>query len=392
MINLTRLLTGAAQPADGLRYGKGHGAPRSAAERKPIVVWNITRRCNLRCLHCYSDSSSRHFPNELNWDECTAVIDDLAAFGVPALLLSGGEPMIHPEFFNLARYARERGLRLTLSTNGTLINGRNASLLREIGFAYVGISLDGIGATHDEFRGREGAFEKAVFAFRICRAMGQKVGLRLTLTQHTVADLERILDFIEAENIPRVCFYHLVYSGRGVALSLLPHDQTRKAMDTIFARVERWHAEGHKREVLTVDQPADGAYLWMHLEHRAPERAAKAIELLRWNGGGAHGSGVGIANIDTRGNVHPDQFWQAHTLGNVREKPFSEIWSTSGDAILRGLRTTPRPVHGRCANCRFFGICGGGFRVRAFQATGDPWESDPGCYLDDLEIAPDPAD
>jgi radical SAM protein with 4Fe4S-binding SPASM domain len=387
MINLTRLLCGVEQPADALRYGIGPGAARSAAERKPIVVWNITRRCNLKCVHCYSDSDAREYPGELTWSDCRAVIDDLASYGVPGLLLSGGEPLIHPLFFYIARYARQRGMRLTLSTNGTLIDEEKAAKLREVGFAYVGISLDGIGETHDRFRGKEGAFDKAVQAFRNCRAVGQKAGLRLTLTRHTVNDLDRILDFIAAEDIQRVCFYHLVYSGRGANLSLLTAGETRTALDKIMDRVEAWHRDGKSREVLTVDQPADGPYLLMRLAQTNPERADKALQLMRWNGGGNHGSGVGIANIDTQGNVHPDQFWQTHTLGSVRLAPFSRIWSQTEDSIMRGLRTRPRPITGRCANCRWLDLCGGGFRVRAFQNFGDPWREDPGCYLNEDEIA-----
>ena len=391
MINLTRLLCDVPQPADALRYGIGHGAARSAAERKPIVVWNITRRCNLRCAHCYSDSTSRHYPGELTLDQCRTVIDDLADFGVPGLLLSGGEPLIHPKFFEIADHARHRGLRLTLSTNGTLIYGSTAAQLKALGFAYVGISLDGIGETHDKFRGRSGAFKRTVAAFRNLRAAGQKSGLRLTLTRHTVHDLERILDFIEAEEIQRVCFYHLVYSGRGVNLQLLEPDESRRALDMIMDRVEAWHRAGQTREVLTVDQPADGAYLWMRQRERDAAAAERTLELLRWNGGGRHSSGTGIANIDTQGNVHPDQFWQAHTLGNVKTEPFSRIWTRTDDALLNQLRAAERHLGGRCADCRFREICGGGFRVRAWQRHGDAWAEDPGCYLSQAEIASEAA-
>lgn len=387
MINLTRLLCDTAQPADALRYGIGPNAPRSAAARKPIVVWNITRRCNLRCAHCYSDSTSARYPGELNLAQFRATIDDLAEYGVPGVLFSGGEPLIHPRFFEIAQYAKERGLRLTLSTNGTLIDGEAAAKLAALNFAYVGISLDGIGATHDQFRGREGAFDKSVAAFRHLRTVGQKSGLRLTLTRHTVSDLERILDFVEEEEIRRVCFYHLVYSGRGAQLSLLEPHETRAALDMIMERVEAWHRAGVTREVLTVDQPADGAYLWMRQGRRDPESAARALELLRWNGGGNHGSGVGLANIDTQGNVHPDQFWQDHTLGNVKREAFSRIWQRTDDPLLNGLRSADRPLTGRCGDCRFREICGGGFRVRAWQRFGDAWAADPGCYLSEAEIA-----
>ena len=387
MTNITKLYCGLSQSADALRYGQGHGAPSTAAERRPIVVWNITRRCNLKCIHCYSDSDAREYPGELTWDQCRGVVDDLAQFGVPGLLLSGGEPLIHPRFFDLAAYARSKGLRLTLSTNGTLIDREAAQRLKDTGFAYVGISLDGIGATHDHFRGRQGAFDKTVAAFRHCKAVGQKVGLRLTLSTHNIADLDRILDFIEAEDIDRVCFYHLVYSGRGSDVVDVTHAQSRAAVDKIIDRTALWAASGRPREVLTVDQPADGAYLYLRLLEENPERAEEVLNLLRWNGGGAHGSGTGIGNIDTQGNVHPDQFWQSLTLGNVKERPFSEIWRDTSNETLAALRNRTGRLEGKCAGCRFLNICGGGFRVRAVQVHGNLWASDPACYLTDDEVA-----
>lgn len=389
MINLTRLYCDVVQPMDHLRYGRGHGAPTTAAERRPIVVWNITRRCNLKCLHCYQDSDSKFYPGELDWDQCVSVVDDLARFKVPALLLSGGEPMIHPKFCELAEYATSKGLHLTLSTNGTLIDAGKAQRLKDIGFSYVGISLDGMGATHDHFRGKTGAFEKAVAAFRHCKAVGQKVGLRLTLSQHNIDDIDNILEFIEQEDIERVCFYHLVYSGRGADLIEVAHEHTRKALDKILDRTAKWVYEGKPREVLTVDQPVDGPYLYMRLLRENPERAAKAMELLTWNGGGANSSGTGISNIDTQGNVHPDQFWHSLNLGNVKDRPFREIWTNRDHPELTALRNRTQHLTRRCASCRWLNVCGGGFRVRALQMTGDFWAPDPSCYLHEEEtLAP----
>ncbi len=388
MINVTKLLCGTPQPADALRYGEGACAPRSASERKPVVVWNITRRCNLHCVHCYSDSTAKHYPGELTLQEMIDVIDDLAGYEVPAILLSGGEPMMHPHFFDIAGYAIARGLRVTVSTNGTRIDSHAAERLKDLGVTYVGISLDGIGEIHDQFRGRTGAFQKAVDAFRHCRGAGQKVGLRLTLTRQTVGQLPEILHFIEDEDIPRVCFYHLVYSGRGADLGLLPAAETRGALRMIADAVLRWNREGNNREVLTVDQPADGAFFWLMMQRRDPGRADEIWRLLNWNGGGRHASGLGISNIDSQGDVHPDQFWQTYQLGNVREKAFSKIWRNGqSDPLLSGLRDRLPRLKGRCSECRFQEVCGGGFRVRAFQKHGDPWAEDPGCYLHDYEIA-----
>lgn len=387
MINLTRLWTGQAQPADHLRYGHGSSAPASSTARKPIVVWNITRTCNLRCIHCYSDSDRKAYQGELNLFECRGVIDDLADFGIPGLLLSGGEPMVHTHFWDIAEYARSKGLRLTLSTNGTMIDESNAARLKELDFAYVGISLDGIGPVHDLFRRTPGAYDKAVAAFRNLRKVNQKTGLRFTLTKHNASNIEPVLDFIEQEEIQRVCFYHLVPSGRGGALQLLEPDESRRVLDTLLARIDRWAAQGVTREVLTVTQPADGIYLMLRQEREAPERASETNRLLAWNGGANAGPGTGIGNIDTQGNVHADQFSQTWSLGNVRERPFSEIWQDTGaHERLALLRAQGSQITGRCAGCRFLDRCGGGFRQRAATCTGDPSGSDPACPLTDEEI------
>lgn len=411
MINLTKLWTGVAQPADSLRYGhaSGHAAnhastsascmPVAARARKPITVWNITRTCNLRCVHCYSDSNAMQYPGELNWGEMQDVLEDLAAYEVPSLLLSGGEPMIHPRFFDLVEMASGAGLKLTISTNGTLITPEKAALLKAANVAYVGISLDGIGKIHDEFRRKEGAFDAAVRGFRNCHAVQQKTGLRLTLTRHNVENIDRILDFIEDQEIQRVCFYHLVPAGRGSELQVLEANAARGAIDTLISRVETWHRQGIERELLTVTQPADGAYLLVRMENEKHPNLEEARRLLSWNGGGANSSGRGIANIDTQGNVHPDQFWQDVTLGNVKRMPFSEIWEGNNPAsseILTSIRSIgllnqeerQARMSGPCADCKWFSICGGGFRTRAaFCNDGDLWGSDPGCYLREAERA-----
>ncbi len=396
MINLTRLWTGVAQPADDLRYGTARTSGPDSRSRKPIVVWNITRTCNLRCVHCYSDSMAMRYPGELDWKQMQAVVADLAAYRIPSLLFSGGEPLIHPRFFDLVETATEAGLKLTISTNGTLIDAEKAARLKAANVAYVGISLDGIGAIHDEFRGKEGAFKAAVHGFRHCEEVGQKTGLRMTLTRHNVANLERILDFIEEQNIQRTCFYHLVPAGRGSELQVLDPSESRRALDTLIARVERWRDRGIDREVLTVTQPADGAYLLHRMERENHPQLDQARQLLRWNGGGANSSGRAVANIDTQGDVHPDQFWQNMQLGNVKTTPFSEIWegrySPSAPLLeeirsvgLLDERSRQALMHGKCASCRWFNICGGGFRTRAAFANGDLWGSDPACYLTEEE-------
>ena len=386
MFNVTKIICGHVQPMDALRYGQGHDAPASAAARRPVVVWNVTRTCNLRCTHCYSDSAPAKY-DELSFTEGRALLDDLSAYGVPAVLLSGGEPLARRDTLDLAAYARSLGLKLTLSTNGTLIDRDTAQRIKDLGFTYVGISFDGLGATNDRFRGVDGAFERALRAIRNLKAVDQKVGLRLTLTPNTIADLDGIFDFIETENIQRACFYHLVPAGRGSSLVSLSHEQTRDALDRIFAHTQALARKGDPREILTVDNHADAAYATMWLERTGAPHAAQARAALAWNGGANHSSGIGIADIDWLGNVHPDQFLQSITLGNVKERPFSEIWSDPEEPVLSKLRRRREYIGGRCRSCRFFGTCGGNFRARAYGMTGDLWGMDPGCYLSDEEIA-----
>jgi radical SAM protein with 4Fe4S-binding SPASM domain len=386
VFNVTKVLYGLDQPMDALRYGHGAGAPKSARERRPVVVWNLTRTCNLRCTHCYSDSAAKKYAGELSFEEGCRLLDDLAAFDVPAVLFSGGEPLARRDTLDLAAYARSLGLKLTLSTNGTLIDEATARKIKDVGFAYVGISFDGIGVTNDLFRGTVGAFDRAVRGIRNLKAVGQKVGLRLTLTPTTVADLNAIFDFIEAEKIERACFYHLVPSGRGKDVVRLDAAETRSALDKIFERTGEFVAKGDSREILTVDNHADGPYAYLGLEARDATRARQAYDLLRWNGGGGNSSGLGIADIDWLGDVHPDQFLRQVTFGNVRRRPFSEIWSDETNPTLHALRNRREHIEGRCRSCRFFDVCGGNFRARAFAATGNLWASDPGCYLSDAEI------
>ncbi|HET9799194.1 MAG TPA: radical SAM protein [Gemmatimonadaceae bacterium] len=403
MIGITTLYAGRNTPSDGLRYGRQrldgirasdvvtHTPPAHAGARRPVVVWNVGRRCNLHCVHCYSDSENRAYPGELTTEQGFVLLDDLADFGIPVLLLSGGEPLMRPDLFELIAYARSRGIRTTLSTNGTLITADVAARLRAHEVSYVGISLDGIGATNDRFRGHKGAFDKAMAGFRHCKAVDQRVGLRMTLTKRNCQDLDSIFDFIEAEEIDRACFYHLVYSGRGNSADELTPDVARAAVDTILRRTRDFADRGLRKEIFTVDNHADGPYLYLRLLQEDPGRAAEVLSLLRWNGGGLHSSGVGIADIDFLGNVHPDQFWMQHTLGNVKERPFSEIWQDLSDPLLAGLRDRAPLLTGRCGACKWKEICGGSFRVRALQVHGDPWAEDPGCYLTDEECGIVPA-
>ncbi len=387
MLDVSKLLVGEENFGSTIRYdSKAKGCLTGVKEGYgPVVAWNSTRTCNLRCIHCYSSSENKKYEQELTTDEAKGFIQDLGEFKAPALLFSGGEPLMRHDFFELAEYAVKQGIRPTISTNGTLITLDVAKRLKEIGVGYVGISLDGLEAVNDEFRRSEGAFQKALAGIRNCVAAGQKVGLRFTINKHNIKELPAIFDLLEQEQINRVCFYHLVYSGRGSEMMKddVSFKESRRAMDFIIDKVLYFAKTGQPKEILTVDNHADAVYLYLWLKQHNPEKAEEVMKFLQINGGNR--SGMAFANVDSLGNVHPDQFTQHHNLGNVRERKFSEIWIDENNRLLRDLRNRKPKLQGRCGKCQWLPICNGNFRARA-EATGDFWGSDPACYLTDEEI------
>jgi heme d1 biosynthesis radical SAM protein NirJ len=355
----------------------------------PVVIWNLIRRCNLSCKHCYSVSADKHFPNELSTDKIIDTMGDLKQFGVPVLILSGGEPLMHPDIFEISARAKDLGFYVGLSTNGVLINTDNIQKIADANYNYVGISIDGMRETHDKFRRMQGAFDGAMNGIHLCQDYGIKVGLRFTMTQDNFAELPDLLQLLEDEKIDKFYFSHLNYAGRGDKNRKddVVHHRTREAMDLLFAACMKSVQQGDSKEFVTGNNDADGVYLLHWIRKHYPDQAeTMQARLEQWGG---NSSGVNIANIDTLGNVHPDTMWWNYNLGNIKERPFSEIWMDTSDPLMAGLKATPRPLRGRCSICNAFTICGGNTRTRAFQMTDDPWWEDPGCYLTDKELGID---
>lgn len=352
----------------------------------PVVIWNLIRRCNLTCKHCYSISADKDFPGELSTEEVFSVMDDLKTFGVPVLILSGGEPLLRRDIFEISQRAKDMGFYVGLSTNGTLINKDNIANIAAVGYNYVGISIDGIKDTHDRFRRMKGGFDAAMNGIRLCRDSGAKVGMRFTMTQDNAHELPQLLQLMEDEDINKFYFSHLNYAGRG---NLNRKDDTvfattRWAMELLFNTCLRYQQEGRHNEFVTGNNDADGVYMLKWVQQHFPDKADHMrAKLSQWGG---NASGVNVANIDNLGNVHPDTMWWNYTLDNVRERPFSEIWMDTSDPLMAGLKVHPRTIKGRCGECQYFDICNGNTRVRAYQISGDFWAEDPGCYLDDDEI------
>ena len=385
----------ASAQASGVYPAPARRAGAALSRRGPVVIWNLIRRCNLTCKHCYAQSADHDYAGELSTQEVFHAMDDLKAAGVPALILSGGEPLLRPDFFEIAQRAKDMGFHTSLSSNGTLIDEPMADTIAALGFDYVGISLDGLKATHDKFRRLDGAFDLSLAGVRFLHARGIKVGLRYTMTALNAHDFPPLLELMREEGAHKFYFSHLNYAGRGNIHrgKDAHHMATREAMDRLLDRAWDAAVQGLDEEYVTGNNDADGPYLLHWLEKREPELHARfgpdvRQRLVAWGG---NSSGVNVANIDNLGIVHPDTMWWHHALGSVRERKFADIWQDTTDPLMAGLKAKPRSVSGRCAQCSQFDICGGNTRVRAQQLTGDAWSEDPGCYLQDEEIGVQPS-
>jgi len=233
-----------------------------------------------------------------------------------------------------------------------------------------------------------GGFAGVLEAYENCESAGLAAEIRIPLNYSNYPELDGLLDLIERRRIRKVVFAHLVYTNRGnKPQDDLTHEEKRRAMDLILDRAEDFHRRGIAIEISTDENHVDGIYFHLKLARKDPVHAAALYRLLPEYGAALQGAGVGIAGIDSVGNVHPDPYWASHILGNVRETPFSEIWEKSSDALLRGLRDRLPLLKGACANCLWKQPCGGNLRVRAAEYFHDPWTSDPACYLTNKEIS-----
>lgn len=356
----------------------------------PVVIWNLIRRCNLRCKHCYSTSLDIDFKDELTTEQIKTTIDDLKVAQVPVLILSGGEPLLRSDIYEITEYAKKKGFYLALSTNGTLINEDNIEAIKAAEYQYVGISIDGLEEFHDEFRRQKGSFKTSMHAIKLCKDAGIKVGMRLCLTRENFADLPAMLDLMEENRVDKFYLSHLNYSGRGKrsAENDAMFRMTKEAMTLLYERAWSHISQGIETDFVTGNNDADGPFLLQWATKKFGESNPEAIanlkqRLINWGG---NASGVNVANIDNTGTIHPDTYWWNHPIGNVKTEKFSDVWKNTQDPLMLGFRQSPRPVKGRCAKCEYLNICGGNTRTRAFAQTGDAWSEDPGCYLEDNEI------
>lgn len=386
MISISKLLCDLGAEGDGLRYDAADESDKpqitEEKQRRPVVVWNTTKQCNLYCSHCYAGAESAAAAGELTTEEGKDLLDDLVEYGAPVVLFSGGEPMVREDLTELVSYADDQGIRPVLSTNGTLLNRDRARELRDAGLKYAGVSVDGLPERNDRFRGQEGAFEAALNGIHACRDVGLKTGLRYTITEMNAPDLEGVVDLLSDEGVDRFCFYHLDYGGRGAEISdvdLTP-EKRREAVRRLCDMTREYHERGEEIETLLVGNYADAGFLVEYArDELGAAQAERIYRYLRRNGGDP--AGERVADIDYQGNVHLTQFWQGYSLGNVRDRPFGAIWEDDSNPLLARLRNRTDHLKGRCADCQYQEICRGGSRLRALAIHDDPFAPDPQCYL-----------
>src|SRR5665647_804335 len=353
---------------------------------RPVVFWNLTDRCNLSCTHCYSMSGPRRTTEgELTTAEALGLIDDLAEMHIPLILFTGGEPLIREDIWELAQHTEKKGIKVALSTNGTLITTEVARRIKESGIEYAGISLDGATAlTHDRFRNSPGAFEKTISAFAACKETGLRCGVRVTLTKENCQELEALVDLALALGASRFCLYWLVPTGRGIdsyTRLQLDRDEVIDALSLLYRKAKK--TDPAAMEFLTVDAPQDCIHLLASMEQDGSPDLAEARELLQSLNGGCS-AGTRVANIDSHGNGYPCQFARSKEflVGNVRHQPFSTIWADAANPVLARFREKQARFGGRCAGCNYRDLCGGGCRVRAHAMNGDFLAEDPFCFVD----------
>ncbi|MBI2567199.1 MAG: radical SAM protein [Candidatus Schekmanbacteria bacterium] len=344
-----------------------------------VVVWNVCRHCNMSCPHCYAAATAAPSPKDLTTAEALALTEQLAEVGADTLILSGGEPLLRADLFAIASRARALGLTLCLSSNGVLIDAEVAGKLADVGFSYVGISIDGVPAFNDAYRGLAAATDRALAGLRLARAAGLRTGVRMTITRRNVKQLPDVLAMACADRADRFYVSHLVYAGRGHAMAAedLTRVEARESLRELFARAAVLAAEGSPTRVVTGSNDSDGVLLLGWLAARFPPEGVSAVrELLERRGGNS--AGEKLLAIDHQGHVLPDQFWHRGVLGSVRQEPLAHILE---HPFREELRTREARLGGRCAACSHVGLCRGSHRERALAHFGDVWAEDPACLL-----------
>lgn len=373
MLNITRLYCGKKTRSDRLRYKKSGFAP--------VAVYNCTPKCNLSCRHCYSFGDYSR-DSELSTEEAEDLISQLAEVNCPVILFSGGEPLMRGDILELIHHARQLEIRAVLSTNGTLIDEKTAARLSESGLSYAGISIDGDRNYHNQFRADKQAYQKAIQGIKNCVETGLKAGIRFTITKDNYTQIGDIFELAESLAVRRICFYHLVNTGKALQTKIRPApEQTLQAVNTIIKKAAEFTRKDAVDEVLTVGNHADATLLLYKMEKEAHPNFKEAVCLLEEKSENANGKGITCISWD--GTVLIDQFTRDIPLGNITEKTFKQIWYESGNPVLGKLRNRNFYPDPRCHSCRFTNICRSNPHIVSTSDGKQQWRNEPPCYLDD---------
>ncbi len=343
-----------------------------------LVVWDITRGCNLKCQHCYSSSGVRS-SDELPKDKVIDIIDELERAGVVAIAFSGGEPLMRKDFFEIAKYASKKNIYVAMATNGTLIDRKIASKIKLAGIKYVEISIDGATPlTHDTFRGVEGAWERAVEGIQNCVKEGIMTAMATTITKNNYNEIGKIIDFAEKLGVKRFLEFNFIPTGRGrfTCASDLTPEEREYILTYLYKR-----SKDSKIEIFST------APQYARIAMQSIMRQGEGDMSFSFYGGHVSGeilklaefiSGCGAGRlycaISAEGKVTPCVFLPIEA-GDLRKERFEDIWKNS--KILQMLRTRNN-LKGNCSVCEYKYVCGG-CRSRAYGYYGDVNESDPGC-------------
>lgn len=382
MIPVTVMVTGKGTVSVKVKGEFGVGRPsRFSSPIRPVVSWNITRRCNLRCMHCYINAGESD-TNELSTEEALRLIDQFREVGVPLILFTGGEPLLRSDLFELASYAVKGGIKVALSTNGTLITRDVARRLADVGFSYVGISLDSTDPSfHDKFRGVPGAFMLTLNGIKNAISAGLDVGLRFTLTSKNIDDVPHYIEFALSLGVRRITFYHLSASGRASSMSRDWWYGPQQYVKFIESLIEYSRKYSDRLEIETTLGPFDGIYIAMRLA-RDEKELDEYLRFVESTGG----CGRKIVSIYPNGDVYPCQFIDFVKLGNVRERSFRDILTEANlDPFVNTEKYLRGPV---CSRCRFKNYCKGGDRARAYYLIGDMFGDDPLCPIPHINQYP----
>jgi radical SAM protein with 4Fe4S-binding SPASM domain len=398
----------------------GNGHSHAAGKNKPrLIFWELTKGCNLRCIHCRATATELSSPTDLSTEAARDIIDQIAEVSTPILVLSGGEPLFRSDIFQLARYGTDKGLRVALATNGTLVSKHVARMIVDSGVQRVAISLDGSDAlTHDTFRGIPGAFDAAIAGFRNLKNLGMSVQINTTIARHNAHQLPAVLDLARSLGADALHTFLLVPVGCGVDIAseqMVPPEEYERMLNWFYDRsleggiemkatcaphyfrvVRQRRAAEHRSEAA-----AAGAHAVPVIEASQHEPAigptemampgSTGIELKPQGIGrpvghpGSHPSdmnamtkgclaGTAVCFISHQGEVFPCGYLPA-LAGDLKKQSFTEIWEKS--AVFNELRDTNN-LRGKCGCCEFRNVCMG-CRARAYAATGNYMDEEPFC-------------